>query len=87
MESERRELFYFNGNLMIVVDISTDEELILGNPRVLFETELNTNFDVAPDGQRFVIADASTEEVAPSELVLVQNWFEELKANGTNDGR
>ena len=40
-----------------------------------------TPFDVAPDGQRFVFArrlETGGDEAQP--LVMVTNWFEELKA-------
>ena len=36
-------------------------------------------YAVTPDGQRFVMTGRTTREVAPKELVLVQNWSEELK--------
>jgi hypothetical protein len=41
-----------------------------------------TYYDVSPDGQRFVMVQGSQRAgmVRPSELRLVQNWFEELKA-------
>ena len=34
-------------------------------------------FDVTPDGQRFVVNDA--QDTSRDELVVVENWFEELK--------
>jgi hypothetical protein len=34
------------------------------------------NWDVAPDGQRFLVA----ESTRPAEISIVTNWFEELKA-------
>ena len=39
------------------------------------------SYDVSPDGRRFLmIKDAGAEEgAAPSQLVVVLNWFEELK--------
>jgi hypothetical protein len=56
-------------------------------PRKLFETAsgLNTSgwsFDVAPDGQRFVMVKSAEEEkdANRTHLTFVFNWFEELKA-------
>jgi hypothetical protein len=51
-------------------------------PRLLFEgtykTSFPANFDVSPDGRRFImIKPAAT--AATSSLVVVQNWTEELK--------
>jgi len=39
------------------------------------------SYDVTPDGQRFVIVQEATRPPAHvSQLILVENWFEELKA-------
>ena len=38
---------------------------------------LNNNFQVSHDGQRFLFSRARNEGLA---LVLVENWFEELKS-------
>ena len=40
---------------------------------------LGTEFAVAPDGDRFVFLQSQTEAAAAEGLVLVMNWFEELK--------
>ena len=40
------------------------------------------NYDVSPDGQRFlgITEGAGTEDTsAPPSLIVVQNWFEELR--------
>ncbi len=37
----------------------------------------HTNYDVHPDGRRFVVLRPSEEETT---LVVVLNWFEELRA-------
>jgi hypothetical protein len=77
-----RELFYRNGDKMMAVDITTDPELEVGRPRLLFEGRFNTfgslaNFDVTPDGRRFVMIQESPEVRAQFNVVL--NWFDELK--------
>ncbi len=39
-------------------------------------------YDIAPDGQRFVMIKESGEASRPAaspEIILVQNWLEELK--------
>ncbi len=38
-------------------------------------------YDIAPDGQRFLMIKPveTTEEGLANQVVLVQNWFEELK--------
>jgi hypothetical protein len=37
------------------------------------------NYDVSPDGQRFLMLKPSEQEVAPTQINVVLNWFEELK--------
>jgi dipeptidyl aminopeptidase/acylaminoacyl peptidase len=81
-----RELFYRSGNKMMAVEITTQPNFALGNPRVLFEgpyvlaTVPISNYDVSPDGRRFLMV-KPTEQVqaAPTQINVVLNWFEELK--------
>jgi serine/threonine-protein kinase len=75
-----KELFYRHGPRMMAVDVDTREGLVLGKPRLLFERPgADEGYDVAPDGQRFVMLDRVESEPPPRELILVQNWSEELK--------
>ncbi len=80
-----RELFYRTENKMMVVDIGTQSSFSAGNPRILFsEPYLPTpiipaNYDVSPDGQRFLMLKPSEQETAPTQINVVLNWFEELK--------
>jgi len=78
------ELFYWSGNKMMVVDIETEPTFKAGRPRVLFEGSFafdlgmkGRNFDISPDGQRFLMIKEDQQEGAQINVVL--NWFEELK--------
>jgi Tol biopolymer transport system component len=77
-----KELFYRVGNKMMVVDLSTSPDLTLSQPRVLFEQRYDfgsqtiPNYDVSPDGQRFVMV---KDDSASGRLNIVLNWFEELR--------
>jgi serine/threonine-protein kinase len=79
-----KELFYQNGNKMMSVSIQMEPELVASKPTVLFEGNYDRgvigfrNYDVSADGQRFVMIQKE-EEPAPTELIVVLNWFEELK--------
>jgi len=76
---EGQELFYLSGERMMVVDVDTQEELSLGAPRLLFETSAIFT-RILPDGQGFVIIQLSENPSDfPDQLILVQNWTEELK--------
>jgi len=81
-----RELFFRNGDKMMAVDISTQPNFAAGKPKVLFAgpylpTPLTTpNYDVSPGGQRFLMLKSSEQgQVAPMQITIVQNWFDELK--------
>ena len=57
-----RELFYRNGDQMMVVSVSPGPELSAGRPQELFEgpyeidtTSGHPRYDVSPDGQRFLM--------------------------------
>jgi hypothetical protein len=72
---------------MFVVPVQSGTTLVAGRPQVLFEAAMtvppvgNRTYDLAPDG-RFIVIRPAEEETGsgtmPS-LILVQNWFEELK--------
>lgn len=80
-----RELFYRVGNKMMAVDIMTETFFTVGKPKVLFEgwyeksTVSRANYDVAPDGQRFLMVKPGEQEQPPTQINVVLNWFEELK--------
>jgi eukaryotic-like serine/threonine-protein kinase len=81
-----RELFYRRGRKMVAVEIATRPGFAAGKPRVLFEGEYVPtpltfpNYDVSPDGQRFLmLKPAEAAEGAPTQINVVLNWFEELK--------
>jgi eukaryotic-like serine/threonine-protein kinase len=80
-----RELFYRVGNKMMAVDVTTQGAFSAGKPRVLFEGAFVptprslSNYDVAPDGQRFLMLKATEQAQAPTQINVVLNWFEELK--------
>ncbi len=47
---------------------------------MLFEKpSVYREYDVMPDGQSFVMIDDSEAAPPPTQLILVQNWVEELK--------
>jgi Tol biopolymer transport system component len=77
-----REILFRNGTKMMSVTVSTSPALSLGTPRVLFDKPYAfgagvtiPNYDVSPDGQRFVMV---KEESGAGRLNVVLNWTEEL---------
>ena len=72
---------------MMVVEVTTQPNFSPGSPKTLFEDQFlitaggngNTSYDVAPDGQRFVMIKESEEQQEAGQIHVVLNWFEELK--------
>jgi eukaryotic-like serine/threonine-protein kinase len=77
------ELFYRNGNAMMAVDIKTSPTVTIGAPHRLFERRYNPsvgywpNYDVTPDGQRFLMIKGTGLE-GPRQINVVLNWLDEL---------
>jgi eukaryotic-like serine/threonine-protein kinase len=81
-----RELFYRARNKMMAVDVTPQPTFSAGKPRMLFEgpyvpsPRSFQDYDVSPDGQRFLMLKSSEQEKsAPAQINVVLNWFEELK--------
>ena len=81
------------GNTMTMMAVSVSamaDRLVIGPPRSLFggrflPAGFLQNYDVTADGQRFLMVRALDPTPEPqTELVLVQNWIEELKARVPN---
>ena len=82
-----RELFYRNGQAILRVPIDTEGPFAPGNPEVLFEgpylpgaSGFGNNYDLAPDGQRFLmVKEGDQRDETRAQIIVVQNWHEELK--------
>ncbi len=75
------ELFYRNGDKMMVVETATHPTFSASNPKMLFEGpyasyQTMPDYDVTADGQRFLFLKSG--EPAQSEITVVLNWFQEL---------
>jgi eukaryotic-like serine/threonine-protein kinase len=80
-----RELFYRNGNKLMAVEIATRPAFAAGKPEELFTRDYmltsasSRNYDVSLDGRRFLMIQPSAGHATPREIVVVLNWFNELK--------
>lgn len=83
-----KELFYRIGDTVMAVQIETSAGFKPSTPQVLFRgeyQEANTqtgdaHFGAAPDGQRFLMV---KPQRTASQIVVVLNWLEELKARAS----
>ena len=79
------ELFFRSGDQMFVVAVRTRQGLAVGVPRKLFEGPYalspveHRNYDVTPDGQRFLMVRRPSTAEGTVRLNVVVNWLEELK--------
>jgi serine/threonine-protein kinase len=79
------ELFYRNGIKMMSASIITQPLLAAESPKVLFEVRFTagssaaSEFDVSPDGRRFLMIRTSEKQQSLTQIQLVLNWTEELK--------
>jgi serine/threonine-protein kinase len=87
------ELFYRNGKKMMSVDYEGQQTFSAGKPKVLFEgpyvptPRTFPDYDISPDGQRFLMLKPAEDEQAVSQIVVVQNWVEELKQKIPTGGK
>ena len=85
--SDGRELFYRHGGEVMAVSVQTEPSFTPGTPEVMFEGDYvlgaaGRNYDVSPDGLLFLMikeGGGAEDTSAPSQIILVKNWFEELR--------
>jgi serine/threonine-protein kinase len=83
--ADGRELYYLQGSALMMVAVETEREFSFAPPVQLFTGRYRAepagaaiSYDVAPDGG-FVMIESSGNTGGSASIVVVQNWFEELK--------
>ena len=78
-----KEILYSSHTKLMAAAVRADgDRLEVGTPRVLFEMHIDCAnlelpcFDVAPDGQRFLVMEPIG---SPPPVALIQNWTAGLK--------
>ncbi|MGE5717438.1 MAG: TolB family protein, partial [Acidobacteriota bacterium] len=78
-----RELYYRDGDKMMVAEVETKSTFRAGRPRMLFEGHYlggrTSSYDIAPDGTRFLMIKPDPDESGPAHVKVVLNWFEEVE--------
>ena len=81
-----KQLFYRWNDQVWVVDVQTDGGFATSKPRLLFEKPGYLTgrpiraYDLSLDSKRFLMVKGEQRKPTPvTEMILVQNWFEELK--------
>ncbi len=81
-----RELFYRQGNQMLVVAVEAEPRFTVGAPQVLFAGRYSggagsgPGYDVFPDGHFLMIelVEQTDETSTPPQIIVVENWDQEL---------
>jgi serine/threonine-protein kinase len=86
-----RELFYHDNAGLMTVAVSTERDFTHGAPARLFARpptvgRLGPDFDVSPDGQRFLfLADREPDPAHVRHFVMVHNWVDDVRARVARD--
>ena len=85
-----RELFYLDdADMLAAVPVQTSRPAFsAGKPARVLDTryaapQIRRTYDVSPDGQRFLMIkenSAGDPNATPASLIVILNWFEDLKA-------
>ena len=70
---------------MMAVDVATRPGFTAGRPTPLFAGDFVSsstgfpNYDVSRDGRFLMVQPSANETATPTQIIVVLNWFEELK--------
>ena len=64
---------------MMSVAVDAGREFRAGTPQLLFEGRYHDTYDVAPDGQRFLMIAESERDLGETQLQVVLGWFGDLR--------
>jgi Tol biopolymer transport system component len=81
-----KEIFYrsWSGTKMSVRTFEADPTPQVGEPKVLFERQFlggnqyGRQYDLSPDGQKFLMIQLAEPPPPPKQLNVILNWFDEL---------
>ena len=85
-----KEIFYRSPQGLMTVQVETEGDLRVLGEKLLFadpyySSAPRTTYDVTADGQRFLMITAADAAATGHDVVLVENWFEELKRRVPTD--
>ncbi len=67
----------------MVVPVETGNTFDRGTPRPLFpdvyHDTAGTQWDISPDGQRFLMIKSNDGSATGDQIIVVQHWFDELR--------
>jgi hypothetical protein len=80
-----KEMFYFSGHALMSAEVNGEGSAFqVGAVRRLFEVQRRTEdylgfgnpgvYEVAPDGQRFLVNRAGEQDAMPAPITIITNW-------------
>jgi Tol biopolymer transport system component len=85
-----REIFFRSEDKIMVVPVETQPTFKAGTPRMLFQSANYlrlANYDVAPDGQHFLMIKEKEAPASSKEVSIVLHWTDELKRRVPSAGK
>ncbi len=84
------ELFYRNEAAVMAVSVQSDASFEAGSPQVVFQGDYvrgpgGRSYDVSLEGDRFLMLKEVEEAFSSSQVIIVQNWFEDLERLAPTD--
>ena len=85
-----RTLYYGRPGAIAAVPIDGGHSFTMGRPHIVLQgfdwipVESAQTFDLSPDRKHILIIRAKEGSEAPSQINVVQNWFDELKTNSSS---
>lgn len=79
------EIFYRNGDKLMSVEVKTAKGFVAAPPRLLFEgnyrhgVTFRPDYDISPDGKRFLMVRGSEQPPTAAQITLVPNWSEKIQ--------
>jgi serine/threonine-protein kinase len=83
-----KELFFIDASgALMSVAVESQSPLVFGTPAKIMNnsyvwsvpTFAGRQYDISPDGKRFLRLKSTNESITAGSVTIVQNWFEELK--------
>jgi len=81
-----REIFWRGGGKVMSVDVALEPTFRVGAPKALFDDSFGRfdleyqNYDVSPDGKRFLMIEQPEDVSPPNRIVVIPDFGSELKA-------
>ena len=75
------KIYYRSGKRIMVVDVQTSPDIVLGEPRVFYEGNFvnvgGRSYDISPDGKRALVIKGLADKA--SSIRIITNWLEEVE--------